>query len=349
MKKATNESVIISRHINGFLNEYVPSQKSRSGHTLKSYQYALALYIGFLETKKGISAERLCGGCFSRTIIEEWLQWLMQQRGCSPETCNNRLASLRAFLKYLGSREILLLYLYEDATRIPRQKEIRKKVKGMSKKAVQVLLSVGDLSTKAGRRDLALMIIIYSTAARMDEILSLKTEQLHLNMEKPNVTIIGKGSKIRTLYLLPKAVVHLKKYLKEFHGDTPNPEAYVFYSRNTGSHGKMSQTAVNKQLKKHAVAAHEICDEVPLDIHAHQLRHAKASHLLEDGMNIVQISFLLGHEQLQTTMVYLDITIEQELKALATLEDENDKKLSKKWKNVKGGLAEFCGVKLLKK
>lgn len=240
MKKATNESVIIARHINAFLNEYVPSQKSHSSHTLKSYQYALALYIGFLETEKGISAESLCGGCFSRIIIEEWLQWLMEQRGCSPETCNNRLASLRAFLKYLGSREILLLYLSEDATRIPRKKEVRKKVKGMSKKAVQVLLSVPDLSTKAGRRDLALMIIIYSTAARMDEILSLKTGQLHLDAEKPNVTIIGKGSKIRTLYLLPKAVAHLKKYLKEFHGDTPNPEAYVFYSRNTGTHGKMS-------------------------------------------------------------------------------------------------------------
>jgi len=309
----------------------------------------MTLYIGFLETEKGISAESLCGGCFSRTIIEEWLQWLIEQRGCSPETCNNRLASLRTFLKYLGSREILLLYLSEDATRIPRKKEVRKKVKGMSKKAVQVLLSVPDLSTKAGRRDLSLMIIIYSTASRMDEILSLKTEQLHLDAEKPNVTIIGKGSKIRTLYLLPKAVAHLKKYLKEFHGHTPNPESYVFYSRNTGSHGKMTQTAVNKQLKKHARAAHKMCDEVPLDIHAHQLRHAKASHWLEDGMNIVQISLLLGHEQLQTTMVYLDITIEQELKALATLEDENDKKVSKKWKNVKGELAEFCGVKSMKK
>ena len=66
-------------------------------------------------------------------------------------------------------------------------------------------------------------------------------------------------------------------------------------------------------------------------------------------MNIVQISFLLGHEQLQTTMVYMDITIEQELKALATLEDENDKKISKKWKNIKGGLAEFCSVKTIKK
>jgi len=349
MKKAINESVMIARHINAFLNDYVPSQKSHSSHTLKSYQYALALYIGFLKTEKKISAESLCGECFGRTIIEEWLKWMMQQRGCSPETCNNRLASLRAFLKYLGSREISLLYLSEDATRIPRKKEVRKKVKGMSKKAVQVLLSVPDLSTKTGRRDLVLMIIIYSTAARIDEILSLKTEQLHLDAEKPNVTIIGKGSKIRTLYLLPKAVSHLKKYLKEFHYDTPNPKAYVFYSRNTGSHGKMSQTAVSKRLKKHAKAAHEMCDEVPRDLHAHQLRHAKASHWLEDGMNIVQISFLLGHEQLRTTMVYLDITIEQELKALQTLEDENDKKVSKKWKSLKGGLAEFCGVKSVKK
>jgi len=349
MKKATNESVIIARHINTFLNEYVPSQKSSSSHTLKSYRYALTLYIGFLETEKRIKVENLCSGCFNRKIIEEWLQWLMEQRGCSPETCNNRLASLRVFLKYLGSKEISLLYLSEEATRIPRKKEARKKVKGMSKKAVQILLSVPDVSTKAGRRDLALMIIIYSTAARIDEILSLKIEQLNLDAEKPSATIIGKGNKIRTLYLLPKAVAHLKKYLKEFHGDTPNPEAYVFYSRNSGIHGKMSQTAISKQLKKHARTAHKIYDEVPRNLHAHQLRHAKASHWLEDGMNIVQISFLLGHEQLQTTMIYLDITMDQKLKALATLEDENDKKVSKKWKNVKGGLAEFCGVKLMKK
>ena len=332
MKKATNESVIIARHINAFLNEYVPSQKTHSSHTLKSYQYALTLYIGFLETEKGISAERLCGVCFSRTIIEAWLRWLMEKRGCSPETCNNRLASLRTFLKYLGSKEISLLYLSEDATRIPRKKEVRKKVKGMSKKAVQVLLSVPDLSTKAGRRDLTLMIIIYSTAARMDEILSLKTEQLHLDAEKPNITIIGKGNKIRTMYLLPKAVSHLKKYLKEFQGDSLNPEAFVFYSRNAGLHGKMSQTAVNKQLKKHARAAHEMCEEVPLDLHAHQLRHAKATHWLEDGMNIVQISFLLGHEQLQTTMEYMDITLEQELKALATLKMRKIKKYQRNGK-----------------
>ncbi len=150
MKKATNESVMIARHINGFLNEYVPSQKSSSSHTLKSYQYALALYISFLDTEKKISAESLCGECFERTIIEEWLKWLIDKRGASPQTCNIRLASLRVFLKYLGSREILLLYLYEDATRIPRKRQVPRQVKGMSKKAVQALLQAPDLSTKAG-------------------------------------------------------------------------------------------------------------------------------------------------------------------------------------------------------
>lgn len=71
---------------------------------------------------------------------------------------------------------------------------------------------------------------------------------------------------------------------------------------------------------------------MPLKLHAHQFRHAKASHWLEDGMNIVQISFLLGHEQLDTTMVYLDITTEDEAKALATLEGEGDSKVEKNGK-----------------
>jgi site-specific recombinase XerD len=347
--RASKESVVIARHINTFLNEYVPSQKSRSSHTLKSYSDALSLYIGFLETEKGVRSGDLSENCFCVPNIEEWLVWLMECRSCSPETCNNRLASLRAFLKYLGSRDISFLYLSQAASLIQRKKQYTKKVKGMSKKAVQALLAAPDSSTNSGRRDIALMVVMYSTAARIDEILSMRIEYLHLDADKPNVTIIGKGSKIRTLYLLPKAVAHLRKYLNDFHGDSPNPASYVFYSRNNGPDGKMSQNAVNKQLRKHAQTAHMYCDEVPIDIHAHQFRHAKASHWLEDGMNIVQISFLLGHAQLQTTMVYLDITTEQEAKALATLEDENDKSLPRKWRNAGGGLSAFCGVRTMKK
>ena len=162
MMKANNEAILIARHMHLFLSNYVPSQQSGSPHTLRSYQYALSLFIGFLETEKGINSVNLESECFNQLMIEEWLVWLMNKRGCSPATCNNRLASMRTFLKYLGSREISMLYLYEASTRIKRRRELRKQVKGMSKDAVKALLSVPNMSTKTGRRDLVLMIVIYS-------------------------------------------------------------------------------------------------------------------------------------------------------------------------------------------
>jgi site-specific recombinase XerD len=219
----------------------------------------------------------------------------------------------------------------------------------MSKTAMKALLAEPDIATRTGRRDLVLLIVMYNMAARIDEILSMKMEHLRLEIDKPHVTVIGKGRKIRTLYLLPKPVMHLKKYLLDFHKEKPNPESYLFYSRNAEFTGKMSQAAVNKQLRKYAASAQSTGTEVSLYLHAHQIRHAKASHWLEDGMNIVQISFLLGHSNIQTTMAYLDITTEQEAKALATLEDEGKREVSKKWKADMKCLAAFCGVPVIKR
>ena len=110
---------------------------------------------------------------------------------------------------------------------------------------------------------------------------------------------------------------------------------------------KLSQSAVRKMMKKYATACYEKCEDVPLDLHAHQFRHAKASHWLEDGMNIAQISFLLGHSQLETTMIYLDITTEQEAAALATLEDESDRNAVPKWNPDTDSLSAICGLRKL--
>lgn len=349
MKKSNEEAYRIAHYIHIWLKEYAPSFKSNSSHTIKSYSQTLSLFINFLEVEKKVAPSDFCSKWFSRDYIEQWILWLKNERNNGPETCNNRLASLRAFLKYLGDKDISFLHLSLGASQIPRQKTMRKKVNGMSKKAVQALMTVPDISTRTGRRDLVLLIVIYSTAVRIDEILSMKLKHLHLETNRPYTTVIGKGSKIRTLYLLPRAVEHLKKYLKEFHPGKPDPDSYLFYSRNTGAMGKMSQVAVNRQLKKHALYAHKICDEVPLGLHAHQIRHAKASHWLEDGMNIVQISFLLGHANIQTTMAYLDITTEQEAKALATLEDEDKTGMSKKWRFNLSKLSSFCGVNKIQK
>jgi site-specific recombinase XerD len=346
--KATKESVVIAKYINTFLNNYMPSQKTKSEYTVKSYEEALSLYLGYLEIEKSINSGNLCGDCFSAENIESWLVWLREKRENSPQTCNTRLASLRAFVKYLGKQDIKYLHLAQSASQIDRRKTTAPKVVGMSKQAVQALLAAPDPTTKAGRRDIALMVTLYSTAVRLNEVLSLKIEHLHLRAVKPYMTVIGKGDKIRTLYLLPKTVAHLQAYIADSHGEKPLPNSYVFYSRNKGPSGQMCQNAVNKQLKKHAAVAHKQCGEVPLDVHAHQLRHAKSSHWLEDGMNIVQISFLLGHAQLQTTMVYLDISTEQEARALATLEDENEKSAPKRWKTSGKTLAAMCGVRQLK-
>lgn len=345
MKKASKEAYELAKHIHNWLYVHIPSIQSCSLHTIRTFSTTLSLFVRFLEKEKKINPCSLNDGCFSKSYIEEWILWLKQERGCSPQTCNIRLTALRGFLKYLADRDISYLSTYQSATLIPRQKVVREKVTGISKDAVKALMSVPDVSTKTGQRDLVLLIILYCTAARIDEILSMKINQLHLETDKPYITVVGKGRKVRTLYILPKGTAHLKKYMEVFHSANPNPDAFVFYSRNKGIFGKMTPESVNKQLKKNAAIAYEICKEVPLNLHAHQIRHAKASHWLEDGMNMVQISFLLGHANLHTTMVYLDITTEQESKALATLEDENQRNISKKWKSESDNLTAFLGLK----
>ena len=348
MKKAERESVTIAKHIGTFLTVHVPLLEGRSENTVRSHETAISMYVGFLESEHGISPNAFGVDCFSRDMIENWMLWMLGARGCSPETCNVRLASLRSFLKYLGDKEVSMLHVSLVASTIPRMKGTKKKVKGMSRSALKSLMATPDTTTPTGRRDLALIVAIYAMATRIDEILSLKVKHMYLDAKEPYCTIVGKGNKIRSLFLPPKAVAHLRRHLKEFHGDAPEPEAYVFFSRNKGLHGKLSQAAVDKRLKEHALAASKSCKEVPIGLHAHQLRHARASHWLEEGVNIVQISLLLGHEQLETTMIYLDVTPEQKSQALGGLEESYGQSTQKKWKTGEDSLAAFCGVKPLK-
>ncbi len=343
MKKSMNEAILVSQCISGFLNDYAPKHKTGSQHTIKSYKTTLEIYIKYLEQEKKITPAQLEWNCFDKQYIEDWLVWLVSKRNNKPETCNVRLASLREFLKYAADKNIQVLSVYQNSTTIKKKKCSKKKVHGLTKEAIKVLMEMPDTTTRTGRRDLVLMIVLYATAARLDELLSMKISHLKLDSTKPYVNVIGKGDKTRTLYLLPKAVSHLKKYISEFHGCKPEQDEYLFYSKRTDKHSKLSQPAVAKRLKEYAAKAHMLCEDVPLDLHAHQFRHARASHWLEEGINIVQISFLLGHAQLQTTMVYLDISTEDELKALAVLEDENDKKITPKWKNKTNTLTAFCG------
>ncbi len=342
--KKTSDAVKLSRYISEFLYDYAPNFLTYSPHTIKSYQNTLTLYITFLENE-GVLPPDFSREHFERKYIEKWLVWLSQARNCCPDTCNVRLGALRVFLEYLSTKDIALLYLYHEAKMIKRLKCAKKKVNGLSKNAVAAIMNEPDLKTKTGRRDLTLLMLLYGTAARIGEILSLRVGSVHLNTPKPYVNLYGKGGKMRTAYLLPRITNNLTGYLKEFHGAKPDPNAYLFYSRVGEDRGMLTETAIDKRIKKYAISAHKKCEEVPVNTHAHQFRHAKASHWLEDGMNVVQVSFLLGHENLETTMKYLDITTEDKVRALATLEGEKKRSIPKRWKSSGGTLLDYLGLK----
>lgn len=339
MIKANNEAKEITNYITKYIKTYVPSQKTASDNTLKSYRIAIQLYLEFLE-EQDTTISNICYECFDISHIEQWLEWLLNTRKNQPQTVNNRLASLRVFLEYLGRQEVSLLHLYTEASTISRRKQPKIKVKGISKKAIKALFNEISQDTKTGRRDLTMFILMYNTAIRINETLSIKLQDLHLDVEKPYISIIGKGNKLRSLYLLPKTVKYLKKYIEENHDENSNSNNYLFYSKIKGKQTKLTQASVEKQLKKWAQKANEKCKEVPIGLHPHQLRHVAASHWLEDGMNVVQISYLLGHEQLQTTMIYLEVTTAQKAKALETIDDNTNQ--VKKWKKHITKLSDLC-------
>ena len=337
MSKVNNESITIANHITKYLNEYILYNKSESECTLKSYKLSLKLYLEYLETI-GISISTISYECFKINIIENWLTYLKNIRNNQNQTINLRLTGLKTFLEYLGKQDISLLYLYTEACTISKRKTPKIKVKGISKNAIQILFDSINQSTRIGRKDLTMFILMYNTGIRLNETLSLKLKDVKLNEKYPYINIVGKGNKLRCLSILPKTVKYLKRYILEYHNNS-NQEDYLFYSKVKGKQNKLSEQSVEKQLRKWAFIANQKCYEIPLNLHPHQLRHSAATYWLDDGMNIVQISYLLGHENIETTMIYLEITITQKAKALKVIDDSKQEKI---WKSKISKLTDLC-------
>ena len=184
--------------------------------------------------------------------------------------------------------------VFLQAENVPNEKNSKRKVIGLSKQAVDVLLSMPNQGSTIGFRDYTLMLLLYSTAVRINELLTLKISNIVIDCVKPHIIVIGKGRKKRPIPLLAKPAQCLKRYLIKYHPKQNDANALLFCSKSKGIYVPMSAENVNKMLKKYATMAHERCQDVPMDLHAHQFRHAKASHWLENGMNIAQISYLLG-------------------------------------------------------
>lgn len=323
----------LARLIYEWHTSHLPSLRSCSPHTVRAYRTSLTLYATYLMEVHSITPYNLSSECFSVKTVEEWRRWLKDERGCGNDTCNQRLAAIRSLLRFIGSRAVQYASLYISVNEhVKPLRADRTKVNGMSREAVKAILAAPDPNTRLGLRDIALMMMCYGVAARINEVLSLRINCLHLDVSNPFVTVYGKGGAYRSIYLQEQLVCWLRRYLSVFHGDNPSPDDYLFYSPCKGIRGKLTQPAVAKRLRQHALKAHEKCPEVPLNLHSHLWRHSMACHWREDHINIVEIKELLGHRSLQSTMVYQDVTEKQKLDAIETLGDTVTKAMIKKWK-----------------
>lgn len=343
----TQQAKDLAYYTYDWINIHIPALRTNSRHTERSYRLSLSLYVRFLESEKGITPFNLSGECFSVERLNEWQIWLKQVRGVSNRTCNSRMAAIKSLLTYIGGRNPAYSHLYIRASEFIRPlREPERKISGMSRNAVQAIFAVPDTTTRIGLRDLVLMMLSYGVAARIDEILSLKVYDIHLETKEPFVILHGKGGKIRSIYLQKRLIAWLERYLKVFHKSNSNSNDFLFYSPCHGIRGKLTQAAISKRLKLYAQRAHGRCKEVPLDLHSHLWRHSMACHWREDNINIVEIKELMGHSSLQSTMIYQDVTEEQKKAAIETLEDTVTKSMRKKWKLPENkGLAAMFGIK----
>lgn len=348
--KQNTESIAIARAFREWSHTYLPKNREMSVHTQRAYNEALALYVSFLKEVRGVSPEKLSADSFSISTIESWMLWLREQRKCSPATCNHRLACLKSFLRYLSSCDHRFLLTEMNIKKVKQMKSPKTLPEEISQGAIASIFKVIDQTSQKGRRDYTLFYLMYSIAARIDEILSLRIRNLHFekNSDKGYMEIIGKGSKRRTPPILQDVGRVLKAYIRMFHGKEPNQEALLFQSNRFKEIGsqKLTQSAVDKRLKHYASQAHAIDSSVPERLHCHNLRHARASHWLELGLDLVSIQRLMGHVDINTTSQYIFISTKQKHQVLAKLEDPVVQNVGKKWKNPKAtkDLFDYLGI-----
>lgn len=288
-----------------FIWDYLPNQRCLAKNTIRSYCYTLNLFVSYVLDEKKIRARKFNFSCVDKALLLDFLDWLETVRGCSASTSNQHLMALRSFLKYAGHSDCIQMALYLSACDIPIKKGQTKTVQFLSEPALAALLQQPNPSKPKDLRNLMFMILMYDTAARCGEILSMRVCDLQLDVKNPIAYLHGKGQKVRRVPLLQKTVQHCRQYLRKFHpGDDEKSEEPLFYTFRDGTRHRMSPDAVAVFLQKYGKAAAKICPEVPEHIHPHMIRHTRAMHLYRSGMPMDLLSQYLGHAQIETTMIY---------------------------------------------
>jgi site-specific recombinase XerD len=246
-------------------------------------------------------------------LIKDFLNWLEQERKCSISTRNQRLAAIHSFFRYIQVEDPAGIYSFQHVISIPIKKTVKKVLEHLSPEAVKLILEQPDKSSVKGRRDLTLMSILYDTGARVQELIDIKINDIRL--DSPSVlSLTGKGNKVRRVPLMKNTAALIQKYLSENNLNIDWKNQYPLFSNS--QQNKLTKEGVAYILDKYVKMARTKSRAFPERVSPHVLRHSKAMHLLQAGVNLIYIRDFLGHVDLKTTEIYARTDTETKRKAI---------------------------------
>jgi len=298
-----NTDTSFAKYISKFLSEYLPHERNMSYNTIASYRDTFVQFIHYMKGVRNVKIEKLTLEKLTRECVMDFLSWIQQKRSCGVATRNYRLAAIHSFVSYLQYEQIQHLEQWQKIMSIKALKCERKSVNYLNAEGIKVLLQQPDTTMSSGRRNLALLSLMYDTGARVQEIIDLTPENIRIESKPYTIKLFGKGRKVRIVPLLDEQVVILKKYMQENNlFENYRLKRPLFFNKQNE---KLTRAGITYILKTYVELAKKVNPElIPENISCHSLRHSKAMHLLQAGINIVYVRDLLGHLSIQTTDIY---------------------------------------------
>jgi integrase/recombinase XerD len=306
----------LGRSIVRFFQEYLPTLRGMSRHTIQSYRDGMILFLNFAARDCGRRVEALELADITADRVGRFLAFLETDRNNAIPTRNARLAAMHTFARFLVAENPDHMAALQQVLGIPFKRGARAApIEYLETSEIEALLAGIDRKARMGQRDYALFSLMFNTGARVQEILNLRVRDVRL--EPPcQVRLAGKGNKVRLCPIWPRTARLLKDLIrKQYGGQEGAPDQPVFLN---GRGATMTRFGVRYLLQKYITASMNAAPTLAgKRIHPHSLRHTTAIHLLKAGVDFATISQWLGHASLNTTMRYARADIDLKRQALA--------------------------------
>lgn len=311
------EMIMVKRDLLGtwvrrFLLEHLVAERNLSRNTQVSYRDTLTLFIPFVGKQTATAIDRLSVTDITTDQVRAFLTHLEDQRHCGIGTRNQRLAAIRSLAYFIGTHAPEYLAWCTEVRAIPFKKAEKRVIDYLDKPEMDALLHAPNPDTMLGCRDYALLLFMYNSGARADEVAGLCLRNLQLGTS-PSVRLLGKGNKWRVCPLWSRTANALQPLL---HGRDENERVFL------GRTGKpITRFGIHRLVTAYAAQAGKQIESMRSKrVSPHTIRHTTAVHLLRAGVDINTIRAWLGHVSLDTTNIYAEVDLEMKAKALATVD-----------------------------